>query len=142
MEKVTKVLILGLMLFFGMGTIYAQTDGGNNTPITEEEEFEMPDELPMYPGGIDGLMGFLSSHVHYPAEAVKDSIEGRVLVRFIVERDGSISNIEIAKHAHPLLDAEAIGVIHQMPKWDPGIKDGKPLRCRFTLPITFRIPRE
>ena len=146
MEKVSKIWILCIMLFMSIGTISAQTDRRENTQKTEEDEsadlMELPDEAPTFPGGIEGLMNFLNTHVRYPEKAVKDSIEGRVLVRFIIERDGSVSNIEIVERAHPVLDVEAIRVIGDMPKWGPAKKDGKPLRIRFSLPITFRLPRE
>lgn len=111
-------------------------------PKKDGEVFEYTDEMPEFPGGMTELMSWLSENIKYPAEAVKQKIEGRVFVSFIIEKDGSVSNLTIAKGAHELLDQEALRIVGLMPKWEPGKDKGKLVRCRYTLPISFKLPPE
>lgn len=99
---------------------------------------EMPPTSPAFPGGLQGLMEYLSSNVKYPKEAEQAAIEGRVVLRFIVEADGSIKDVTVLKSADELLDVEAIRVVENMPKWEPGKLAGKPVPVYFTLPIMFK----
>ena len=85
-------------------------------------------------------MKFISVNLKYPAEAARRKIYGRVVVNFVVGIDGSITNVNVAKSVHYMLAEEAIRVVKKMPKWNPGIMNGKPVRVKFSLPITFRIP--
>ena len=95
--------------------------------------------MPEYPGGMQALFEFMSQNIKYPADAQKQKVEGRVLAKFIVETDGSISNIEVVKQAFPSLDAEAVRVIQAMPKWKPGRQKGQAVRVKFVLPINFSL---
>ena len=95
--------------------------------------------MPQYPGGMPELMQYLAKNIKYPIQAQKKGIEGRVTVRFIVEKDGSISNVTVVRHIHPLLDKEAERVIKAMPKWSPGKQEGKPVRVKFNIPVAFRL---
>ena len=97
------------------------------------------DRMPEYPGGIPGLTKYLSENIKYPKTALEDSISGRVIISFIVEKNGSVSNIEVAKSVHPTLDEEAVRVVKNMPKWSPGIQSKKPVRVRFQLPVNFKL---
>ncbi len=97
------------------------------------------DKMPMFPGGTQALLKYLSENVKYPVDAEKKKKSGRVIVRFVVDTDGSIDDVEVAKSVWPSLDDEAVRVTEAMPKWRPGIKDGKVVRVRFTLPITFQL---
>ena len=97
------------------------------------------DLMPSFPGGTAALMKFLSENVKYPEQAEKDSIQGRVVCKFTVGEDGSISDITVAKSVHPLLDAEAVRALSLMPKWIPGKQNGQPSKANYTLPITFRL---
>ena len=90
-----------------------------------------------FPGGDKEMMKWLQNNVNYPEIAVKDSIQGKVFVNFIVLSDGSINNVRIARSAHPLLDNEAIRLVKSMPKWKAGQKDGVDVHSYFTLPVTF-----
>ena len=92
-----------------------------------------PVSTPSYPGGKQALLDFLKENIKYPEQAKKDSIEGQVVVSFIVKSDGSITNPQVVKSLHPLLDAEALRVINLMPKWKPGSPS------RYELPITFKM---
>ena len=97
--------------------------------------------MPSFPGGTAALMKFLSENVKYPEQAEKDSIQGRVVCKFTVGEDGSISDITVAKSVHPLLDAEAVRVFSLMPKWIPGKLNGQPTKVNYTMPIAFRLEK-
>ena len=84
-------------------------------------------------------MQFLRQEVKYPKEASKDGVQGRVVVQFVVEKDGSISEVEVVKKVNEHLDAEAVRVVNAMPKWKPGKQKGENVRVKYTLPISFRL---
>ena len=92
-----------------------------------------------YPGGQSELMSFLRNNIRYPVEARRQGIKGRVVVKYIVERDGSISNVIVVEKVHPLLDEEAKRVTQLMPNWKPGMQDKQAVRSYFTLPISFKL---
>ena len=103
------------------------------------EVAEFLEDMPEFPGGMAEMMQWLSQNIQYPKEAVDGHIEGRVMVSFVVEKDGSISNAEVKRSIHELLDKEAIRVVSAMPKWKPGMENGQPVRARFNIPVTFKI---
>lgn len=98
------------------------------------------EKVPAYPGGDDKLVEYLSKKIIYPKEAVAKKIQGRVICKFMVNEDGSITNIEVIRSVDPLLDAEAIRVIKTLPKFVPGTQHKKPVGVYFNLPITFSLP--
>ncbi len=104
------------------------------------EIFIVVEEQPEFPGGAEAMMAFLSENVKYPDIAKENGIQGRVVVNFVVEKDGSITEINIVRGVDPSLDMEAKRVIENMPKWKPGKQRGHEVRVRFTLPIDFRLP--
>jgi protein TonB len=93
----------------------------------------------MFPGGDKALMQYLQKNLKYPAQAQENNIQGRVMVQFVVNKDGSIVEPKIIRPVDPSLDKEAIRVVSSMPKWTPGKQRGKNVRVRFTLPVTFRL---
>ena len=95
--------------------------------------------MPAYPGGMEELMKFLQTHVKYPKEAEEKGQQGRVLVTFVVEKNGSITNAKVVKSVSPELDAEALHVVNMMPRWTPGKQRGEAVRVKFTIPIVFRL---
>ena len=106
----------------------------------EEEDFIMiSDEEPEFPGGTSALLEYFRNSIEYPQDALKDSIEGRVIVNFIIEEDGSITDPKVLKSISPSVDAEALRIVSQMPKWKPAKQKGKSIRIRYTVPIAFRI---
>lgn len=107
--------------------------------VQEDSPFDVVEQMPQFSGGMKALMDYLSTNISYPKEAHKKEIQGRVLVRFVVEKDGSISNAEVVKSVDPLLDAEALRVISSMPNWIPGKQNGKAVRVKYTIPITFNL---
>ena len=101
--------------------------------------YEIVEQIPEYPGGLTALMNYLRTNTRYPAAAQKAGIEGRVIVSFIVEPNGSVSNVEIVRSVDTDLDQEALRVVRQMPKWKPGKQDGSTVRVKFHLPIKFML---
>ena len=126
--------MMSLMAIFGLTTVSAQ-----KTVIAEKNQqvFDVVEQMPEYPGGIQALFEYLQQNVKYPEDAKKQKIEGRVIATFVVETDGSINNVEVAKPAFPSLDAEAVRVLSAMPKWKPGMQSGKAVRVKYTVPINF-----
>lgn len=104
-----------------------------------DDVFEIVEENPMFPGGDKELMNWLAKNIKYPAAAQENGIMGRVLISFVVNKDGTISEPKITRTAHPALDKEALRVISNMPRWKPGKQGNKPVRVKFTLPVTFRL---
>jgi len=111
---------------------------GTFEPV-QGDVFDVVEEMPQYPGGPQALFKFLSENVKYPAEAEKAGIQGRVIATFVVEKDGSISQPTVVKSVNPLLDAEAIRVISAMPNWIPGKQNGKVVRVKYTVPLSFNL---
>ena len=105
----------------------------------EEVVFQVVEEMPEFPGGMGEAMKFLAKNIKYPVAAQQARIEGRVIVQFVVERDGSISDIHTVRSVSPELDAEAIRVVSLMPKWNPGKQRGKAVAVKYTMPIIFRL---
>ena len=101
--------------------------------------FDVVEKMPEFPGGVGEMMKFLSMTVKYPEAAEKAGTQGRVIVSFIVEKDGSVSNAKVQKSVSEELDAEALRVVNAMPKWTPGMQKGKAVRVKYTIPITFRL---
>ena len=95
--------------------------------------------MPQFPGGPAALMEFLSKNVKYPQEAYKNGIQGRVIVTFVINKDGSISDAKVVKSVDPQLDEEALRVVHSMPNWIPGRQNGEPVNVKYTVPITFKL---
>ena len=131
-----KFLIMALMALFGLTTVSAQ-----KTVVAKKNQqvFDVVEKMPEYPGGQAALFEYLSTNIKYPADAEKQKIEGRVLVTFVVNTDGSITDIEVVKKAFPSLDAEAVRVISGMPKWTPGEQKGQKVRVKYTVPLNFRL---
>ena len=105
----------------------------------ETKVFDVVEQMPSFPGGDAELMKFLSSHIKYPVVAEENGIQGRVIATFVVERDGSISDVKVVKSVDPSLDKEAIRVLKSMPKWIPGKQNGSAVRVKYTVPVTFRL---
>ena len=133
------MMIVGISLLLILSSCEKDDDDIDDPePVTEIVD-ETVDQMASYPGGIPALMDFLNENIKYPEQAEREGIEGRVVAGFIVERDGSVSNIEILKSVHPLLDAEVVRVLSLMPNWIPGRQNGQPVRVKYSLPITFRL---
>ena len=160
MRKLAKYLsVLPLvLLFITANSMYAQTNEMQETskeiapppPPPQEpqkkesksnEVFVVVEKQPEFPGGTQGLMKFLSENIDYPKEAQDKGIQGRVIVSFVVEKDGSVADVQVVRGQDPLLDAEATRVIPLMPNWTPGLQKGERVRVRYTLPVVFSLPK-
>lgn len=113
-------------------------DSSLNSKSTEKT-FDVVDNMPSYPGGRAAMMAFLSSNMNYPATAKENNVQGRVIIGFVVDKDGSISDAKVLRSVDPALDQEALRLVNSMPKWKPGTMDGKPVRVRYSVPFTFRL---
>ena len=124
---------------------YAPENNGKVTenPAVKQEKHatveDAPDVLPKYAGGEMAMFAFLCKNVKYPESAAKDSIQGRVVVKFTVQADGAVKDASVVESVCPALDEEAIRVVMLMPRWIPGEKDGKKVACSFSLPISFKL---
>ena len=101
--------------------------------------YDLVDEMPSFPGGLEELYKWIDNNVQYPAVARENGIEGRVILKFIVEKDGSLSDSIVIHSVHPMVDREALRLVGQMPKWNPGKRAGIPVRVRYCLPIKFKL---
>ena len=105
----------------------------------EDKVFDVVEEMPSYPGGQSVMMSYLASNIQYPIEAQKNGVQGRVVVEFIVEKDGTITNVRVSRGVETSLNEEAVRVVKSMPKWKPGKQNGAVVRVRYTAPIVFRL---
>ena len=104
-----------------------------------DKAYEVVEQMPTFKGGDAALMKYLSENIKYPETAEKAGEQGRVVVNFIVEKDGAVSNVKVVRSVTPTLDAEAVRVIKAMPKWVPGKQDGKFVRVKYNVPVSFRL---
>ena len=111
-------------------------------PVKEEEIFVAVEQQPEFPGGTAALMKWLANNVRYPQMALENGISGRVIVKFVVEKDGSVSGVTLVRGVDKDLDREAIRVVKSMPKWQPGKNNGQAVRCYFNLPVNFKLAEQ
>lgn len=151
MKTIRELAVLcGIFLMSACNNM-AQTDTPNDTAIFPYDMFLVVEHDPEFPGGIDSLYAFLNKNVRYPQKAVEKKIEGKVFVRFVIEKDGSITNARILRDivygseeadsmaAELGCGAEIIRVINMMPKWKPAVNNGKVVRYEFSLPVKFSL---
>ncbi len=108
-------------------------------PPAPAEVFNFVEVMPEFAGGQEAFMAWMAANIRYPAIAREAEIQGTVFVSFVIEADGSITQAEIVRSVHPLLDEEALRVVAAMPPWHPGIQNNRPVRVRYTLPVAFRL---
>lgn len=107
--------------------------------VEETKVFDVVEQMPQFKGGDQALMEYLNKNLRYPPIAEENGIKGRVVCQFVVERDGSITDVKVVRSVDPSLDKEAVRVIKAMPKWTPGKQNGSAVRVKFTLPVTFTL---
>jgi protein TonB len=135
-----KNLIFILFFLLFSANITAQNNCENNIIDVENDSiYTLVDIMPEFPGGSSEMMKFIYENIKFPSIYASSSISGRVICRFVVEKDGTITQIEVVRGVDKPLDEEAMRVIGLMPKWIPGIKDGQAVRTYFILPISFRL---
>ena len=108
-------------------------------PEVATKVFDVVEEMPSFPGGNAALMSYLNSNTKYPVVAQENGVQGRVIISFVVERDGSISDVKVARSVDPSLDREAQRVVKSMPRWTPGKQNGQTVRVKYTVPVVFRL---
>lgn len=108
-------------------------------PVNRNSVYDVVEQMPSFPGGISGLRTYLNQNIRYPAEAQEICVQGRVVVSFVVEKDGHISDVTVLRSVDPSLDKEAVRVIRNMPRWTPGKQGGEPVRVRYNVPVSFRL---
>ena len=111
----------------------------NSEEIVDDDAFDVVEHMPQFPGGYIELANFLGRKMNYPKEAHEKDIQGSVIVTFVIEKDGSITEARVVKSVNPLLDAEALRAVNAMPHWTPGMQNDKPVRVKYTIPIMFRL---
>lgn len=119
--------------------LVAVSDTAKKKTAAEEPAFMVVEEMPEYPGGLKACMNFLARNIKYPVLASEAKAQGRVIVQFVVDKDGSITEKTVVRSVEPSLDAEALRVIGMMPKWKPGKQKGQNVRVQFTMPVVFRL---
>lgn len=133
-----KMIFLSMMAVLGLMTANAQ-----KTVISQSNQsvYDQVEQMPEFPGGMPAMIEFLQTNLKYPKDAIKQQVGGRVMVMFVVETDGTLSNVRVAKKVFPSLDSEAVRVVKTMPKWKPGKEKGRPVRVNFTLPVVFSLKK-
>ena len=137
--KMLKSIIAFLLVMVAMPGFAQDNQKSSQGIQTDTIIVKKPDKMPEFPGGMTECKKFLSKNMEYPKKARSYGIQGRVILQFVVNCDGSISDIEVVRKVSPSIDKEAIRIIKKMPKWSPGTLNGKPVRVRYTLPIMFRL---
>lgn len=131
------------ILFFTMALLLSTALFGQNpTEDTTNTVYSFVESMPEYPGGQEALLSFLSNEIRYPQDAREKGITGTVLIKFVVEKDGSVSSAEVSVPLYSSIDEESVRAVMAMPKWKPGTFDGKPVRCYFQIPITFWMSKK
>lgn len=131
-----KKLLYAVMLLLGMSMTVS---GFAQNKDVDETVYAIVEEMPEYPGGYDQLTAYLSQNLQYPQVARDNGIQGRVYVSFIVERDGSVSDVKVTRSLEQSCDEEAIRVVKAMPQWKPGKQGGQAVRVSYMLPVVFRL---
>lgn len=108
-------------------------------PVNSNRVYDVVEQMPSFPGGISGLRTYLNQNIRYPAEAQETCAQGRVVVSFVVGKDGHISDVTVLRSVDPSLDKEAVRVIRNMPRWTPGKQGGEPVKVRYNVPVSFRL---
>jgi len=116
---------------------YQDVEVVEEEPVEEEEVFLIVEQMPKFPGGDEALRKYLAQSVKYPVIAQENGIQGRVFVSFVVNKNGEVTNVKVARPFDPNLDKEAVRVVQSMPKWEPGMQRGKAVKVSYTVPINF-----
>ena len=126
-----------------MAALCLLTASAQKTVVSQSNQnvYDAVEQMPEYPGGMSAMMEFLQTEIKYPQDAIKQNVGGRVMVMFVVEPDGSLTNVRVARKVFPSLDAEAVRVVKSMPKWKPGKEKGREVRVNFTLPVVFNVKK-
>lgn len=112
---------------------------GSVNVSAQDEPMTQPEIAPEYPGGTVAMLSYIQQNLKYPEGAKEQEIQGRVIVQFTIEKDGTVSDVNVVKSVDPLVDAEVVRIVSDMPAWKPGMHEGKPVRVSYSIPIRFRL---
>ncbi|MCD8176127.1 MAG: energy transducer TonB [Tannerellaceae bacterium] len=139
-NSVAGVWLVSIICSFSMVAMQPESRIGTEISLQEGETvFTVVDQMPRFPGGEDELMKFINTNIVYPESAKEAKIQGRVVVTYIVEKDGTLSNFEVIRSVSEDLNNEAVNVLKKMPAWNPGEQAGKKVRVKYTMPIVSRL---
>ncbi len=136
MKKILSYILLSVITVFFSAPLFAL-----HNPAAENNDttiYRVVDRQPEFPGGYAALKSYIADHLQYPQTAIKRKAQGRVMTTFVIEKDGSISNISVSQSPDESLSNEAIRIIQSFPRWQPGIQNGNPARVELIFPILFR----
>jgi len=123
-----------------IGLTVPKMEAANPLPPEKDKIYDTCDIMPEFPGGQNALLQFLAKNIKYPTEAQQQGKQGKVVVTFVIEKDGSITNAKVTQALYPSLDEESLRIVKSMPKWTPGkMKGGKAVRVQYTVPLTYRL---
>ena len=134
-----SILFSTTEVLYGAALFGLFDDDVTKEPVNPDSIYTVVQVMPYFPNGTDALFEYLRNNTRYPESCRKDSIQGRVIVNFVVEKDGSISGAKIVRSVHEQLDAEALRVVKSMPKWIPGKQRGKEVRVKYNIPVSFTL---
>ena len=126
-------------LFAAISTTVVLLMAGSVNVSAQDEPMLQPEIAPEYPGGTVAMLSYIQQNLKYPEGAKEQEIQGRVIVQFTVETDGTVSDVNVVKSVDPLVDAEVVRIVSDMPAWKPGMHEGKPVRVSYSIPIRFRL---
>ena len=137
--NVMRILFITMLcvLLVGCANKSRQQTAGNAPISAKDSIYHLPDQYSEYPGGIGNLMKQIENSIQYPEEARKKGVEGRVIVQFIVDEKGNVTQPHVLKSVEPSLDKEALRIIRLLPQWKPGTWKGKPVKVKYIVPVSF-----
>ena len=126
-----------------MAIVCLMTASAQKTVVSQSKQnvYDAVEQMPEFPGGMLAMIEYLQNNLKYPKDAIKQQVGGRVMVMFVVETDGSLSNVRVARKVFHSLDTEAVRVVKSMPKWKPGKEKGRLVRVNYTLPVVFSLKK-
>ena len=132
-----------LILMSMMAIVCLMTASAQKTVVSQSKQnvYDAVEQMPEFPGGMPAMIEYLQTNLKYPKDAIKQQVGGRVMVMFVVETDGSLSNVRVARKVFHSLDTEAVRVVKSMPKWKPGKEKGRLVRVNYTLPVVFSLKK-
>ena len=133
-----RLLLLFLAMLSSSVMLMAQ-DVDSKTETQKDEVYSIVETMPSFPGGQNALVAYIQKNLNYPQSARENGIQGRVYVNFVVEKDGSISNVKVNRGIGGGCDEEAVRVVKAMPKWIPGVQNGQTVRVSYMMPIVFKL---
>jgi len=135
-----KIFTWMMLALLSMGMTYAVNGRSADQVVEDEEVFQNVDKKPEFPGGQTALERFIKNHLRHPVSVREGDLNGRVVCEFVVNKDGSVSDIEVVRSNYPTMNDEVVRMLQEMPRWEPGELNGESVRVRYTLPVQFHLP--